>query len=94
VYQGTEKLLEYAQSHSSTEKKEDKTEEWRNMNVKKRLAYALVKVCQHMPTPSFCSIVLKPLTCIQPKNRGMTLTLSKILKKLGYCMIILCALLR
>jgi cobalamin-dependent methionine synthase I len=44
VFQATEKLLEYAQSHSATEKTEQKAAEWRAFDVKRRLSYALVKV--------------------------------------------------
>jgi len=42
--QGTEKLLEYAQSHGKGERKQEKEAEWRSKPVKERLAYSLVKV--------------------------------------------------
>lgn len=41
--EATEKLLQYAQSKGKAAKKEEKEAEWRNLEVRERLAYALVK---------------------------------------------------
>lgn len=40
---GTEKLLEYARSHSTSVKAKKEDEAWRNLPVEKRLEYSLVQ---------------------------------------------------